>query len=99
MSGELDRQPRVDYTFQANAGVAEQADARDSNSRVLTDLWVRFPPPALFKKDANSVFFDSAFAAQTPRAEFVPTDLVWFLFMARFDSREKLKELPFELGK
>ena len=28
------------------AGVAELADARDSNSRVLTDLWVRFPPPA-----------------------------------------------------
>lgn len=31
------------------AGVAEQADARDSNSRVLLDLWVRFPPPALNK--------------------------------------------------
>jgi hypothetical protein len=26
--------------------VAELADARDSNSRVREDLWVRFPPPA-----------------------------------------------------
>ena len=32
--------------FGTKAGVAELADARDSNSRVLTDLWVRFPPPA-----------------------------------------------------
>ena len=37
------RIPNVAHT---KAGVAELADARDSNSRVLTDLWVRFPPPA-----------------------------------------------------
>ena len=28
------------------AEVAELADALDSNSSVLTDLWVQFPPPA-----------------------------------------------------
>src|SRR4029079_17586667 len=30
----------------AQAGVAELADARDSKSRVLRDVWVRPPPPA-----------------------------------------------------
>jgi hypothetical protein len=30
------------------AGVAELADARDSKSRVLRDVWVRPPPPASF---------------------------------------------------
>ena len=44
--GRLDRQAGIDYTVLSSAGVAELADARDSNSRVLTDLWVRFPPPA-----------------------------------------------------
>jgi hypothetical protein len=29
-----------------NAEVAELADARDSNSRFLTELWVQFPPSA-----------------------------------------------------
>lgn len=28
------------------AGVAELVYARDSKSRVLTDVWVRVPPPA-----------------------------------------------------
>ena len=79
--------------------MAEQADARDSNSRVLLDLWVRFPPPALIKKAAICVFFDSTFASQTPQLHIIQNDLDQFLSMLRFDSREKLKELPFELGK
>jgi hypothetical protein len=44
----LDLHPVNEYTYFARAGVAELADARDSNSRVLTDLWVRFPPSALY---------------------------------------------------
>ena len=34
--------------------MAELADARDSNSRVLTDLWVRFPPPAQLTQDRST---------------------------------------------
>ena len=36
----------LDATIDVRAGVAELADARDSKSRVLRDVWVRPPPPA-----------------------------------------------------
>ena len=36
----------VNATIAVLAGVAELADARDSKSRVLRDVWVRPPPPA-----------------------------------------------------
>ena len=47
----------LDYPFEYTvptvityAKVAELADARDSNSRVREDVWVRFPPLALGRR-------------------------------------------------
>ena len=34
--------------------MAELADARDSNSRVRKDLWVRFPPPAQLSQNRST---------------------------------------------
>jgi hypothetical protein len=42
----LDPKDRVSSGTQSKAEVAELADAADSKSVVITDLWVRFPPSA-----------------------------------------------------
>ena len=45
--------PLIFFRSLNNAGVAELADALDSKSSVLWDVWVQVPPPAPLKTMNN----------------------------------------------
>ena len=59
---------------------------RTTQTRVPSGVWVRFPPSALIKKDADCVFFDSEiFVNQnSPQVELLQDELDRFLSMEGF---------------